>query len=113
MNDTYLAKIQHLEWMQAFHRFYLSRGVAVSMVSLFCAEAVALTLEKHGWNTAASAALRLFEVILVGSVVAPICFFVNLLVLREWKCPRCHCSTLGIAQKETHCFDCGLKLSSH
>jgi hypothetical protein len=95
--------------MQAFHRAYFGKGVGASMVLLFLAEIAALSLDKHGWSKTANV---LFNIALVSCVLGPICFFVNLFIIRGWQCPRCRTRTIGWVKKEKRCLDCGLEFST-
>jgi hypothetical protein len=113
MKEGQAAKVRSLERMQNFYRFYLRNGIGLSMALMFATEVVALTLDKHGWNKSASVAIRLFELSLISSALGPICFFVNLLVIGNWRCPRCHNKPPGWVEKEAKCFDCGLEFSTH
>jgi hypothetical protein len=113
MNDGHAAKVRRLEIIQTFHRFYLRNGIVVSMALMFATEVVALTLDKHGWNKSATVAMKLFELSLIISVLGPICFFVNLLVIGNWRCPRCHDKPTGWVEKEAKCLDCGLEFRTH
>ena len=91
--------------MQSFHRFYLNRGVAVSSAVLLLAVIASISLSKHGWEKTAN---LLFETVLLVCVLGPLCFFLNLLVVRRWRCPCCGSQPVGWVEKERKCFDCGL-----
>ena len=91
--------------MQQFHRFYLNRGVAVSSAAILLAVIAAVSLSKHEWEKTAN---LLFETVLLFCVLGPLCFFLNLLVVRAWRCPRCDSQPVGWVKKERKCFDCGL-----
>jgi hypothetical protein len=110
MAGPYVRQIRNLRGMQSFHRFFLQSGVAVSSAVLFVAVIVAMTLSKYGWERTAN---LLFGTVLVGCVLGPLCFFINLFVLRAWRCPRCGIQTVGWVEKEPKCFDCGLDFGKH
>jgi hypothetical protein len=77
---------------------------------MFATEVVALAFDKHGWNNSATVAMKLFELSLIIGVLGPICFFVNLLVIGNWRCPRCHDKPTGWVEKEAKSLDCGLEV---
>ena len=109
MDEGHCAAIRWLERRQAFHRLYLQGGIAVSMACIFVAEVVALTLDNHGWHRAAFGAMKLFELSLIVSTLGPLLFFLNLLLLGNWHCPKCDHRPEGWVAKGEFCLDCGLK----
>jgi hypothetical protein len=72
MAGPYIRQIRRLKAMQAFHRFYLNRGVAVSSIALLLAVIAGVSLSKRGWDKTAN---LLFETVLMGCVLGPFCFF--------------------------------------
>jgi hypothetical protein len=103
--DAYEGKVRWLQRMQKFHWFYFYRGVAVSSLLIFVAVIVAVQLDKHGGSRSANA---LFSAVLISCLFALILFFVNLVILYRWQCPRCGTETMGWVTKEAECFRCGL-----
>ena len=105
MAARYVRQIRRLKAMQSFHHFCLSRADLVSSAAILLAVIAALSLSNHGREKTAN---LLFETVLVSCVLWPLCFFLNLLVVRTWRCPRCNSQPVGWVEKERKCFDCGL-----
>lgn len=107
---SYDGAIRRLECMQRFHQFYLRYGIGTSSMLIFLATVIAVKLDRHGWGGGGNA---LFEATLVICLLAPVCFVVNLFLIRGFRCPRCKTETIGWVKKEAQCFTCGLEFGTH